>query len=1832
MQKLFASALAAVLTRRDGLTAAYLPEGVPLEEACAIAQAANSLRPSSVPFAVVVSAIEPDPDPGVTVIPAQQLVRYRRGDRLAVVVGRHPELSSITSSFSEGISQSFPEDDARNDGSLLLRDLSLELVALIMGHAGVLEPPAAATASAVAILESCLRQLALVEAAGGASGLVTWNARWIRHVEAGALRLARTIDWHRHHKPASSLAWIISTYTFASFGLPQPTNGTSLDGRDKVGDRVMDALTEWWGSADATARALALLEKAEGEPHALASIDWSRFDERIAASDDLLTAWDATVGAELESTLSFASLTEAQFLNPAGASAADAASIRATDVHGVSLSTQPLDDTAPFVIARTGSSSAQSSDEILIVIPTLSMPEDAVIAGSLCTIDVGTKGAEWAGELVAHEKLGLCARGRILISSTASRTPVIATRLSVEISGTDPLAGYVLPTKGAQAFLVDTSRPGLLALQLDSKRQPTRLAAALRTLDGDVPSIGELATRVTSCRLVVWAPVGAAVTLEGRSIPAVHGRPHIFIADFFAQAVTHVEVDGSVFELHHEEPATPHPSPVVSAIWKQLPSTNPLDDELLTSIRGQYEEAVLAAWDHSDEEWAAALGHVALPTTESMGFDSLSTAGGLLMPQSVIGSWKATIDFKVPDELRHGEAARALIATFEALDPFGFREEPSLPSIARWPSRIPRKDLWMIRRQQLEEYLDAYNKLIDAAREIGDPAGIFWACYPFSLSAWSFAPGAARCAAVFLSPLHPIRLAWLASAEATLWEGDDSADLAGAVSGFGLPLTGPNEFVQGGMLAVQSDTGEDQVFLGWEALLRSSTEGAAQLEAPHRIGGVEAPGTAASGLNGGAVDAALRTYRRMHPHVSTITLDLASDVPGPRVAEVDRAVVSMLGKWVKESGGSLRGGARILDSSNRTGNGPSHDVAELIRGNGGMPISWSRYKHQPDSTQRCNVRLLQDAGVRVRVATASPSETRGVIGAIPLRRFDASPTGSTTGGAIRSIPGLRKDTGWHPFTEAVRAVEETPAFESKLKGSLLVDDKADWTVSGESLLTPAAIAALLAPEPEGRMLWEWRPPIFEKGSAASIERKPYVSVARVPSSFRSQLKSKLSTAIGRDATNKEVSNLLGKLGARGVGLSSLLAMGGTHASGALGFYLGFALTDESAPAGRDRVVLPIDASDTYLRSLAGGGTHAGDRQRADLLVIDVTDEETVFIPIEIKFYGLGSESPNGILPESSSPALDEPIAQLASTTKLLDQIAKHGDQLDAEDWAGKALWYTSLAALVESGAKLSPAGLDDSTWPGRLASIAEGTSRVRVGKPVVLYFNHQAQYSDGSRFAPFVRGPGDAETSVQEVGGLIADSATAFQALAGEQPALLHDWQKVLDWAFQNRTGGGGGEGVPDARDAGEAAVDAVALNLKAEIERLESTISEGAAPPTFSPDATTSPEVDGTSAGTDGARFEVGRLLDSVGIGHAYFWPSNTELNQLNMGVVGDLGTGKTQLLKTLVYRLRLTTRATQENPLSFLILDYKEDYQGEEFLNAVGGKVLRPFHIPLNIFAIPGGYTPIAAVQRAGMFADVVAKIYGGVGPVQASNLKKAVVGAYFGPDHSPPLLSEVLDAYLSLAGKADAVSAILQDFVMAEIFSESRDRLQTFEELVDDRVLVLALNELGADTRGKNALVAFFLNLYYDYMLQSKKWPYSDGKPQLRRLNSFILIDEATNIMSHEFPVLMSLLLQGREYGFGVVLASQYLSHFKTANENYGQPLLTWFIHKVPVVTPKELTQLGIVGLPSGTENRISALNVHQALYASLGFPGRFIRGTPFYELTSGRDSGFRPSAVP
>jgi hypothetical protein len=337
-------------------------------------------------------------------------------------------------------------------------------------------------------------------------------------------------------------------------------------------------------------------------------------------------------------------------------------------------------------------------------------------------------------------------------------------------------------------------------------------------------------------------------------------------------------------------------------------------------------------------------------------------------------------------------------------------------------------------------------------------------------------------------------------------------------------------------------------------------------------------------------------------------------------------------------------------------------------------------------------------------------------------------------------------------------------------------------------------------------------------------------------------------------------------------------------------------------------------------------------------------------------------------------------------------------------------------------------------------------------------------------------------------------------------------------------------------------------------------------------------------------------------------------------MGVVGDLGTGKTQLLQSIIFQISAGAPGNRNIAPNVLIFDYKKDYSSAEFVKATGARVIRPQHIPLNLFDLSNSSQSISPwLDRYRFFSDAIEKIYSGVGAVQREKLKNAIKDAYRArSDGSYPTIYDVFANYQSaLRGGSDSITGILGDMVDMELFATDPASIDKASEFLKG-VVVVALNELGQDDRTKNMLVAILLNVFYEHMLKIPKRPFLGKDRNMRVVDSMLLVDEADNIMKYEFDVLRKLLLQGREFGVGVILASQYLSHFKAGATDYKEPLLTWFLHKVPNLKPQELSALGLSeqnALQQMAE-RIKGLNVHECMYKTHDVSGEFIMGAPFY----------------
>lgn len=1841
---LFGNALGHWLSESPGLRAVYLPSGVRRPLASSIVNAANEARPSvgeaGTTYCLLIDSESAAVEDGLSTISASDSVQYRQDERLLVVVGREPELASVRGSYKTLLDKSFPAGLSSES----LANLAAHIVRVVLAAANI---RAVASPSAVEVLTLTLEDTRVAHEATH-QGSKPWNAYWFDHVSIALTNLRAALEKQKDESPHSDIGELLVSVIPASFAFPQRGLGSpsavAFNGR-----RFKDALEKSWSDEESVKTSVRLLANhpdTDGDEHSLAAIDWEGFDTTLAAEDNVLIALAKHSTDFGLTTSAFAGLTYKQFLDPSGAVSAPA-NLRVftgdgSGDRGCSISETPEDgpDLVPLVlIFEAGKPSKLESPLLRIRIPTNASVEEQLVAESRADVSLSQKTMNWNGNLQLEEGI-LWAVGRI--SQAIKRLPhTIPSRpltLRISAKSSDSLAGYLYPDVTRQVLLSVEEIPGMWIQRLGASAQSVGRPEYVGPESINKNGLTDQSTASWSTdyensdhRLIMW---GAA---EGPGMPTgtppastLFDNPAYFTSVLKISDLDEIEIGSFLFELRAAESSATDFSPIVAAVNKNRISTDAATTGMSSSLAAKYEQLLIDSLQN--EEFLRGHGHIVLPTDrESMSVSEAvwSEAHQVWMPPRLESSWAAVFGGEVGADLRNSDEARAFRQSFIDLgiESALFIQNNDGEPHRRWPSRASWRHLWEQRRGQLDGYLETYSALVEKARELDDPFGVLWAAFPFSMSGWT-TRASAQCKAIYLSPLHPLRLAWLAGVEETVFSAVNARDLAGQIEGWNFPSAGPCGMPQGFSLAVPCDPGDHQLFMGWSLLVKAELQVPHPLQAPRKFGRDDLPGNAASGLNATSTAAALRDFHRMQPHISTLTVDLASSVETQRLPEIDAAIVKVAEKWTTKDNIKLPGGIRVLDSQNRVGDLPRQAVAQLLERNDGVPFSWRRYQHEAGDTQRCNIRFLQDSGVAVYAEEAGRRnrERRGLTAEVPLRRFELLDEESESRGQSLSTPGIRLEQCSTTFARALSVVEGPsggPSITGRIQNALLVDSRADWTVSGEAMIAPSALSAMVQQHGSGdQMLWEWRPPFlgFDR-QVPPLSRRPFISIAKVPDSFATHLQGTLSSAQDRAVAKPEVADLLATLGARGIGLSSLLSRGGTHATGALGFYLTLRLLDHVSQGTSNDFVLPIDACDSFLRSLAGETTSTSNEKKADLLAVRLTDDEVILVPIEIKFRGANG-IPDSSLPAPSSSKLKDATRQLGSTRKVLQKLVeRHSAACSDSNSADSALWSNTLGTLVETGMKLSPGpGGDLGSLATRFHSIMSGTHRLRIGKPLVAYFSQgtaPGTHASHASYSGVMTSHGAKDNF--EIGVYTSNAQAAFRAVKDGDISLISAWAELVEWAFSMEGGQSGPETEPDLPDDAPTSSSTLpAHGPEGDVSNSGRNIPKGEE--NIGGSSSHSLAASGGELRGSGIRFTVGKLLNSAGTANADFWPSNTGLNQMNIGVVGDLGTGKTQLLKALVLQLRSHAESSNNPPLSMLIFDYKKDFQQADFLQSVGGTVLTPHQIPLNLFSIEGNYTRQKAYRSASRFGDVVSKIYSGIGPKQRQRLNDVVVDLFEQFEGRPPTIGSVYDAYVALSPSPDALSAILQSFYYNEVFSEVNDDLVSFDDLINDRVLVLAVDSFGTDQKMKNSLVTLFLNMYYDYMLRATKWPYLGSNPQLRKLNSFLLIDEAVNILEYKFPVLQQLLLQGREYGFGIILSTQYLSHFKQGDTNYGEPLRTWFIHKVPSIRHTELHQLGLTEVSEGIAVQIPNLKQHQALYISLGFNGRFIDGIPYYQLVN------------
>ncbi|MBU2582005.1 MAG: ATP-binding protein [Alphaproteobacteria bacterium] len=1135
----------------------------------------------------------------------------------------------------------------------------------------------------------------------------------------------------------------------------------------------------------------------------------------------------------------------------------------------------------------------------------------------------------------------------------------------------------------------------------------------------------------------------------------------------------------------------------------------------------------------------------------------------------------------------------------------------------------------------IEQYLDTYTAWLRASPEIASWVDV--------IAVNSLEQGGRTLSrspeAILLSPLHPLRLAWHSVAQRMLYEsatGDRPCPAGGVVDPrvvpdfMQLPVVSPEGVQRVSFLSVESNSDYWSVLWNGDRLRDLGKRSLLSPFGPElgiTVGGIS------TGFSANQVRRALNDVSNVLCAKPTISVVVSS--AGGMTDSCNEGLMD----WSEEQyveperlGRRQSPGPRRLDVYDSRDKALQPDEATVgnLSDDTRNNVRW--FTKVPDG-------VGLDLGVIAQLDSSEPeisdSGMRSPLGAGGLLRHRVrkqlpnyflsesrqgragAVSGDALGDKVSACMLLLESSGDRSmglrFAPNVHAISE-----------MLEERKTDFVAISSSSVDPACF---LGGWLEDSYLWDYDLPSYSQRAG---DTNGYYVLSKVKASDREGMRKVLKRLPGcADLDDAKIRDILLEIARRGIPTIRGLSGDDTGSTGDLGLFVASRLLQDRFRIGggvnsllpvlggegtRKEIVLvvPVDPFRGYLEDLSRS-LHENKvdltLSRPDLVVVGITlDQARVRIhitPVEVKSR-LSSVFPNG--------DVEDALSQAKALANLLRRMSAEKGPLSAWRLAYQHLLLTIIGFGMRVYSQHQDLGGQLGEWAEfheRIATAifedADCVSIDRRGRLIVI---------DGSPLSE----PRDCDLdgfeetiviSLEDSGRIVAKDAAAFY---DKVRSKVGDWQlKPAGWSGADE----GPKPGTDGNDVGPIVpskpASGGAQNAPQPVLTPQPPIASGR---DLKGDASPQP----LPSPGNGIRLAVGRSERSFEAREFSLAISDTRLNQLNMGVVGDLGTGKTQLLKSIVHQIVSSANDNRGIRPRVMIFDYKRDYSTQDFVQATGARVVRPHRLPLNLFDTRNMEdTTVPWLDRFRFFADVLEKIYAGIGPVQRDKLKRAVRTAYDATSgQRAPTIYDVHAAYSDLLdGKSDSPMAIIDDLVDMEIFERDPGKTVAFDQFLDG-VVVISLDALGQDDRSKNMLVAVMLNMFYENMLRLPKRPFLGESPQLRAVDSYLLVDEADNIMRYEFDVLRKLLLQGREFGCGVILASQYLRHFKVNATDYREPLLTWFVHKVPNVMPAELAALGLSGTAAEMAERVKQLPNHHCLFKSFDSPGQVIRGLPFYEM--------------
>jgi len=516
--------------------------------------------------------------------------------------------------------------------------------------------------------------------------------------------------------------------------------------------------------------------------------------------------------------------------------------------------------------------------------------------------------------------------------------------------------------------------------------------------------------------------------------------------------------------------------------------------------------------------------------------------------------------------------------------------------------------------------------------------------------------------------------------------------------------------------------------------------------------------------------------------------------------------------------------------------------------------------------------------------------------------------------------------------------------------------------------------------------------------------------------------------------------------------------------------------------GADRILASLDGEDARRWML-----RADDSHRADLLGMSWENDELFVDVIEVK----AVDQSAGEYKIQGGNISGSAVEQLLATHGLLSPVFD-GDRTD-ELMTTPARREILREHLFRELSKPAYDASSRQLWAGRIQQALEGELAVRFRCRLVdVQIGAQTSTLSSGHYAtgPGQEAPGILLTQLNE-DGIAALSISEGTAASDVRSALQTE---VLPNSVSRHSGN---------------AVNTMPTTLPPTAEAAQ------ARPRVFL----------GTSRGTYGAELE------------AWYDPAlpSDPLPNPHLSITGETGSGKTQATKSLISELG-------RQGIPSLVFDFKDDYSTEPFVTDEGFRLYDASYegLPFNPLQPPSdpvsGRTNVAHYVH--QISEILKRIYK-LGDQQAYRLREGLKVAYqevgvpwnastFDPNWTLPSF-ESLQRILAQDKSNDALLGRLSPIFDLGLFATSEESgdLATFLGTPS----VIRLSQLPGD-EVKNAVAEFFLMAVYNHLIR---------EPQSHRLQRLMILDEAWRLV--ESPFLIPLMREGRAFGLGVAIATQF-----------------------------------------------------------------------------------------